>query len=496
MLLKITAFLTPQDGKMKALNVFWVLLAIAIFIRFPFFFRDYIDRDESTFILMGQSWVDGHLPYTQLWDLKPPITFLFFALIISVFGKSFLAIRLIGCFVVALTALYSYKISALIGSKKIAFWSAVGCVLLQSMFGSLQGVMSEHISIAFFMPALFIVLTQKKWLWLALAGVLMGLAFMTKLNFAYPILVVVLYLLFDAFKTNRREAILNTLALGLGLFLVIISTLLPYAIQGIPDIWWNSIFRASMAYADTSFKSLVKTAPLCVVFMVFLWWAWKRTYLEFRSLQERILLLAFLGILFSFIKAGKINGHYLIQLYPIYVIFIGIVLHKIVGLQKIKYKPLVLLLLLLLPVESYIEYFRIIKNKVDRGTYYNGEGIVVPQYLIEHKLDVENILFTEYHIGYWQLGLTPPTKAATHPSSICRDELFPYFDNPRKTSLDELRYILEDLRPQTIVIRKNRSIFDKKLMEENNYIHMYLSQNYDTIAIVDAALIFGRLERK
>jgi len=28
------------------------LFLAALFIRFPFFFRDYIDRDESTFILM------------------------------------------------------------------------------------------------------------------------------------------------------------------------------------------------------------------------------------------------------------------------------------------------------------------------------------------------------------------------------------------------------------------------------------------------------------
>ncbi len=64
-------------NRLKGRSVFLVLFAISFQIRLPFFFRDYVDRDESTFILMGQSWVDGHLPYTQLWDLKPPLVFLF-----------------------------------------------------------------------------------------------------------------------------------------------------------------------------------------------------------------------------------------------------------------------------------------------------------------------------------------------------------------------------------------------------------------------------------
>ena len=91
---KLKAFL--NFSQMKNTSVFLIFSIITFFIRFPFFFRDYVDRDESTFILLGQSWANGFLPYTQLWDLKPPLTFAFFASIISVFGKSFIAIRFAG----------------------------------------------------------------------------------------------------------------------------------------------------------------------------------------------------------------------------------------------------------------------------------------------------------------------------------------------------------------------------------------------------------------
>ncbi len=120
-------------------TVLLILFVIAVFIRFPFFFRDYVDRDESTFILMGQSWVNGHLPYTQLWDLKPPITFLYFATVIKLFGKSFFAIRLFGSLMVALTALFTYGIATKIASKKIAFWVAIFCVFSKACSGVCKG---------------------------------------------------------------------------------------------------------------------------------------------------------------------------------------------------------------------------------------------------------------------------------------------------------------------------------------------------------------------
>ena len=137
-------------------RVLFILVLVALFIRFPFFFRDYVDRDESTFIIMGQSWADGHLPYTQLWDLKPPVTFLFFASVIKIFGQSFIAIRLFGSLMVAITALFTYGIAAKITSKKIAFWVALFCVFFQSLFGSLQGVMSEHICTLFFVAGVYL----------------------------------------------------------------------------------------------------------------------------------------------------------------------------------------------------------------------------------------------------------------------------------------------------------------------------------------------------
>lgn len=277
MLNKIADHLTPNYSGLTVRRIFWILFAITLFIRFPFFFRDYVDRDESTFILMGQSWVNGHLPYTELWDLKPPVVFLFFAAVIALFGKSFMAIRFFGCILIVVSALFTFKIARTITTQKIAFWAAVGCVLLQSLFGSVQGVMSEHICMAFFMSALYILAHNKKLLMYFVSGLLMGFAVMTKLNMAYTILMLGLFILYEAYRAKQIfNGIKKTVVYGLGILLIVLGTFLPYYFQGISNVWWQSVIGASLEYAHTTVASVLKMTPALLVLLGFFLWALKK----------------------------------------------------------------------------------------------------------------------------------------------------------------------------------------------------------------------------
>ena len=494
MLKKIDSFLSLDYQNLNWKKVFWILLLVALFIRFPFFFRDYIDRDESTFIIMGQSWVDGHLPYTQLWDLKPPITFLFFAFIIKLFGKSFIAIRLFGTLIVTLTALFTYGIATKLSSKKIAFWCALFCVFLQSLFGSLQGVMSEHICTLFFVIGVYLLFSKKHGGWYFLIGLLFGLSVMSKLNMAYPIFILGLYLLWMGLRDQQLWTTLQKLVLmGIGTVFIILLTAIPYYLDGNTHLWWRSIFEAPMAYSEGKFHSPLKTLPFSVVILGLLIMGFAKKTVDWKTRELQILTAIIVGILLSFMQAGKVNGHYLIQLYPFVLIPLGMALSKLPQLKK-SYRIGITLLLVLLPMEAYLEYANIISNKFEKGSFFNGEGIDVPKYILENNLETENIFFTEYHIGYWVLGVSPPTKASTHPSSITRDELFPYMENPRKTGLEELRYIMEVIKPNTVVAREGKKIFDKKLVEYNEYIDSYLLQHYTLVKTVDRGLIYQRLE--
>lgn len=495
MLDKMLHYFTPIYSKLSTKTVFLILTAISFFVRFPFFFRDYIDRDESTFILIAQSWVEGNLPYTELWDIKPPLVFLFYASIISIFGKSFFAIRLLGSIVVASTAFFTYKIGTTLTTKKISLWAAVGCVALQSMFGSIQGVMSEHICILFFTAAVYIIIRRKEWYWLAVAGALMGISLMVKLNLAYAVLFMGFYLIYYFVKEKEfKNGIIGITLYGFGILTIVLLTCLPYYLEGLQELWWKSVFIAPLDYAGARRYSIFKLMPTFLAIGGVFFFAWKKKYLDFKDATVQILLVVTLGILYSFFKGGRINSHYLIQLYPIFIVFVGIVFSKLSEASKFKIPKGFLFVLLLIPAESYLEYYRIVKHKIERGSFYNGEGITVPQYLLENRINTDNILFLEYHIGYWKLNQKPPTKAATHPSNICKPEMFAAYDNPRKTAMAELRYIMETLQPQAVIARQNRAIFDKEQVEANTYLKAYLPQHYKLHAVVDKAEIFIRLD--
>ncbi|MEP2056283.1 MAG: glycosyltransferase, partial [Maribacter litoralis] len=280
---------------------------------------------------------------------------------------------------------------------------------------------------------------------------------------------------------------------GIGALTVILITIIPYYLSNQTYVWWESVILAPLEYTGARRYSVLKLAPIFVITGIFLLYAYKSKKLNFKSRNVQLLLIAIIGVLFSFVKGGRINGHYLIQLHPMLLILVGVVVYNLIRQYKPKLPAYLAFIALLIPAESYLEYVNVIKNKIEKGTIFNGEGFAVPQYILEHNLETENVLFFEYHIGYWNLNTLPPTTASTHPSNICRNELFTFYGNPRKNSVEEIKYIMHELRPQTVVIRKGRRIFDKKEVEENEYIETYLAKNYKVIATVDNAEILQRL---
>ncbi len=444
---------------------------------------------------MAQAWVDGHLPYTLLWDVKPPLTFLFYAIIIFLFGKSFIAIRLIGALLVALSSFFAFKITVLLSNRKAAMASGIASVVMQSMFGSIQGVMSEHILMFFFMGGLYLLMDYHNYARLFLGGILLGVSLMVKISIAFPILFLGIALLFLLYRdTGLREMVKKILVLTAPAILVVLLTILPYYQIGKPELWWNSVFFAPLAYTDAGRSPIVAISAICIVVLGFIFWSWKTEKLALQNQKILLVVICIVGVLLSFLKGGRANSHYLIMLYPLLLIILAISFSnslKVLSRRKLKW---VIPLLLLLPVESYIEYVNIYRNKIERGTFYNGEGFTVPEYIEANKVDTTNILFLGYHIGYWVLNAYPPVKTATHPSNICKSEMFPYYNSSRKTGLEELQFIVEEIKPKTIVARYGRRVFDKAKTSENEYIDTVLNTRYAVEAIVDNAVIYRLLD--
>ena len=59
-----------------------LLFLFILIIRFPFFFTDEFNWDESTYIIIGQWIVDGNLPYLEKTAIKPPLLYYLYSLFV------------------------------------------------------------------------------------------------------------------------------------------------------------------------------------------------------------------------------------------------------------------------------------------------------------------------------------------------------------------------------------------------------------------------------
>jgi hypothetical protein len=455
------------------------LFLATLFIRFPFFFRDYIDRDESTFILMGQSIADGYLPYDRLWDLKPPLLFYLFAVIEKIFPHSFVAVRFFGVIVIFLSAILLMKIARQADLKN-AFLIAVGYVVLSSEFGSLQGVMSEHLAVFFMLLGLLFFLRRRNNLDLIIAGIAWGCAILCKLNYAYAIVLLFLFYIIDQYRNrNLRQAIASVVVMASAFLLPIVLMAVPFVIQEKTELFINSVFLAPLKYASASDLTWADKLKIS-------WWLLLATAVtcfiaaRFSRKDKQSIVVASTLVLaatvYTFLSSGIVNGHYLVLVYPFFlVLFIGVLPVRTVQPKL----AIVALVVVALSFESIMEAVRMVQSRKDPPEYRPTFEVVSE--LRKLKLDDGKIFFTDYHIGYWLLHQYPLTKSSTHPSNIGRPFLFRYYNDSNKTSLAELRYILEGIKPQVIVSSSEALDFFADSSSENQYFKNEVRENFQMV---------------
>jgi hypothetical protein len=454
------------------------LFLATFFIRFPFFFRDYIDQDESTFILMGQSIADGHLPYDHLWDLKPPLLFYIFALIEKMFPLSFVAIRFVGVLVIFLSALLLIRIAKQARLKN-GFLIALGYVLLSSEFGSLQGVMSEHFAVLFLLLGLSFLIGKQSSYFL-IAGLSFGCAVLCKLNYAYAITALLIF--YFAAELKKRKA-RNTAAiffvLAGGIIIPILLTAMPFIAEGKINLFINSVFLAPLEYARAlNYSSIDKfktTWWILLLIVAVCYFSIRASTIENKSFVLKLMFIL-LGTGYTFYSTGIINGHYLVQIYPFFLMLLfGVIIQK-----EVRLKPgFAAVIVFLLSFESVLEYYRLVSNLKDFAEYRPTFEVV--RELKRLNLQNNKIFFADYHVGYWLINQYPLTKSTTHPSNISRPYLFKYYNDSSKSSLEDLNIIMLEIQPNVIVSKYNKLQFFADTSPENLFFKENLSQNFEKI---------------
>jgi 4-amino-4-deoxy-L-arabinose transferase-like glycosyltransferase len=325
-----------------------VLAALVIVVRLPSFFEPHHYGDEGVFAATAQRLLQGHTLYREAWDDKPPLVFLIYAGVLWLFGPSMLALRILGALWAAATTL----IVRAIGRRAIgpgAGWAAalVVAVLAALPFTESTLLLTEALAALPSAAAILAVMrnaecgmpngkraahhradsadpTQPAQVhvpYAAVAGALLGVAFLFKQVAALDAVAVGLWLLL-----RRGHPLRNTLLLACGWCLPVAAAALWLASGGALADAWHAVFGFYSLYlregsATPPAFTALKLAPAGLALA---WALWIRRRTGSAGSSELLLLWFGFAVLGATL-AGRPFGHYLVQVYAPAALLIGMI---------------------------------------------------------------------------------------------------------------------------------------------------------------------------
>jgi 4-amino-4-deoxy-L-arabinose transferase-like glycosyltransferase len=247
----------PDHAKSTALSwQFQTGVALAVFLavlitRLPTFFRSVMDWDESLYFLKAEQWRAGHLPYTAIWDNKPIGIYGVFALFQSWLGDTIISMRIAAVLFISVTAFAIFKIALAIPvnqgrSPVAAALFASAAYVICSLTNDGLSANTEIFMACFTVLAVLSALSGRA----LLAGLLIGMAFMTKYVavFEFPAIA------FAALALNPgltlKSATRTSLALLTGAATPLALTILLYAGSGHLHAWLEDSILSNFRRID------------------------------------------------------------------------------------------------------------------------------------------------------------------------------------------------------------------------------------------------------
>ncbi|NEQ36483.1 MAG: hypothetical protein F6K40_09425 [Okeania sp. SIO3I5] len=366
----------------QKLIIFLGFFLLSFFLRFWTLFVSVLDKDESIYILGADSLLNGNLPYTEIWDNKPPGIFILFSLTMLMFGNSIVSIRILSILATTFTSYFLYKIGKTTDAKQ---GEKIGLLA-----GGLYAIFSLHndgaaangeILFAPFVTGGFLLLFQNRKLSnikVFLIGLILGIGMQIK----YLVIMDVLGLVllgswfrkeevrrkesevkrkkngklvnnFQEFTNKKFSFVFNNLTfswckfyiiLGVGLILPAVIIAVIYLFSGYFDEYIYATIIANSKYVamlNFSWSDLLSRLRKQVLGNILLWLClfWSPIYLfvfargKFRQERNLIYLFLWFGCAFLAVLLSKrFYNHYFLQLLPPLCLISGYVIIKSVDL--------------------------------------------------------------------------------------------------------------------------------------------------------------------
>ncbi len=408
-------------------------------LRSSTFFHSAENWDESLYLLMSRSLLDGHVPYTEVWNHKPPGIVLLFALGQLVFGRTVLSIRILASLAVSASCLLLYFIGRSLRDPTTGIVAGLLYAAFSLDYGRSSSLELFYTPLLLF--AFFLVLsrdvdelfdTPAVPLLLGFAG---GLALQLKFVVVFDLAAVCLFVLFLWRRSGRVQPIrcLRFFALAaVGPVVLFAVTILSFAVTGHLVDYLDANFAANARYVAQGSYDYAK-----------LGWMIQRRVRESFLLWLSLLLCPFYLLFFrtpdsgtrrglaagllwaTFALAGiyaprRLFAHYFLALLPSQCLVTALVVCSAIaaaGAASTARTALILVLALLGPALRAVEKplrdtAQTIRERYFEGIPHSGDEPAAVAAYLRPNLDEDDYLYVaDYQpILYYLLAVRAPTK--------------------------------------------------------------------------------------
>jgi len=309
--------------------MFLVFLAILIFLFLMPLFAAPFERDQGAYATIARGWMEGSIPYRDLWDNKGPLLFLWYVVSFSLFGQNQEAPRIVAALVAGASVPFLWAATRKLFGRHEAFLAAIIFALSHSNV-YLQVTANSEVFMLLPLTAGFwafaVGIQNNRIRWFLLSGVLTSLAVFTRQSAILTFFAYIAWLAITGLKrrNNGVQQIRNSVALISGGALGACPFVIYFALHGALYDLWYAMFGFNIGWvAEQSFwlklvpPFFIELGPLAggLIF-------WILAVVGLRELWKRKDGPAWLVIFFLATSeaaaqiVGKGSAHFCIQLLP------------------------------------------------------------------------------------------------------------------------------------------------------------------------------------
>tara|TARA_Y100000591_G_C21812015_1_gene688468 strand:+ start:278 stop:1795 length:1518 start_codon:yes stop_codon:yes gene_type:complete len=415
-------------------NNYIIFLFFIFIVFFHTLSNEIITWDEFTYILAGQSVVDGYLPYEKVWEMKPPMVYLMYSIPIYLFPDSLISIRIFGFVLLLIISLELNTILNYLKVKNLKLISILFFLSLMTYFFWLYPT-TEHLCLPFLLMFVLFSLKLDKWSDYLFSGVFISLTILTRSNMILLGFLFPFFYFFNFYKLIGAKKSLSYISIYiLGGLIPLIIILLTFFIDKKINLLLVSNIDVLLVYSneftiiDSIFKYL-KTFFKMIYFYPFLYFPllililislFNNSFKAFKTYESRLIIFTLFSVLLSILVSKQGFSHHLIQLLPILIVFMVLSFQNINKnffnrLIKFLFLTPIIYVLIISTLDSWV-FFRNLENLSSQYKVYNYS-----KELSKSMKPNDRILALDYHIIYWYLKeIHTPTSPIAHTPAFIR----------------------------------------------------------------------------